>query len=351
MISRVQKLTILGILLVDPTVSKGRSLWGGYRPFKGIPTLSAWKENRDSSVDVPEQKSLFEDIVQLSRVITEHELALIQKDPRNIALQMYKLVIADWLASLKYMTTILTKVEWEFDKPHWTDFAQTDAILKKLSPWRRNIPFYQTMVTEAMARLFPSQVRAPFHGSQPNGIVLELEPPVPPRQKNEDKDGIPTLWTDFRNVKQQMNESQARIRAIEAMAMNSINAEEARRAVKQNKNLARLTFLATLFIPLSFTSSFLSISTDFDTSTLSFKLFFAIGIPLTFFALIGVDLLHPNKNGYLRKGWNLLKKKFAPKAKPILPLSTVDIRRKRPSITKQHTSTISWFTTPNATIR
>lgn len=139
-----------------------------------------------------------------------------------------------------------------------------------------------------------------------------------------------------------MNESQARIRTIENIAMNGINAEEARRAVKQNGNLTRLTGLATIFIPLNFTSSFLSISPDFSAAKMSFWLFFAIGIPLTLAALLIVDLSHPKGKGFLVKKCGQLREKFAKKKfdEPILPTSN-DTLPPRPKPPRQ--STIEWF--------
>lgn len=224
-----------------------------------------------------------------------------------MALSMFKLVVADWLTVLKYMTTMLGKMEWEFEKPHWGgDPQQIDDLLKKLSPWRRNIGYYETMISEAIARLFPPEIRAPLHASATANPILEASPPIWATEQTET--GVRSLWTDFQNVKRQMDEIQARIKSIEQTATNGINIEETRRAVeesqrsvKQNKNLARLTFLATIFIPLNFTSSFLSISPDFPSAHHTIWLFFVIGIPLTCLALLAVDLSHPEDNGFCRR--------------------------------------------------
>ncbi|KAE9575547.1 hypothetical protein CGMCC3_g8325 [Colletotrichum fructicola] len=334
---------VTAILLVDPTVSSGKPVWGGYRPFQQTPSMKTWLENGTQPVDAPPLGTLYEDVVYWSQRMTAHELDLVRKDVRNIALGMYRLVIVDWLRALKYVTTTLTKIEWEFEKPHWDDnFSNIDNILKKLSPWRRNIGYYQAMISEAIARLFPPEIHAPIRGMQPSGAIIEMDNRPPQPIAEEDNHGIRALWTDFRNVKQQMNESQARIRTIENIAMNGINAEEARRAVKQNGNLTRLTGLATIFIPLNFTSSFLSISPDFSAAKMSFWLFFAIGIPLTLGALLIVDLSHPKGKGFLVKKCGQLREKFASKKfdEPILPTSN-DTLPPRPKPPRQ--STIEWF--------
>ncbi|KAK2773900.1 hypothetical protein CKAH01_13367 [Colletotrichum kahawae] len=337
---------VTAILLVDPTVSRGKPVWGGYRPFQQIPSMNTWQQNRTQPVDAPPQGTLYEDVVYWSQRMTAQELDLVRKDERNIALGMYRLIIVDWLRALKYVTTTLTKIEWEFEKPHWGDnFSNIDSILKKLSPWRRNIGYYQAMISEAIARLFPPEIHAPIREMQPGGAIIEMHNRPPQPIAEEDNHGIRALWTDFRNVKQQMNESQARIRTIENIAMNSINAEEARRAVKQNGNLTRLTGLATIFIPLNFTSSFLSISPDFSAATMSFWLFFAIGIPLTLTALLIVDLSHPKRRGFLVKRWEQLRTKFARKKpdddEPLLPTSNNTPPPRPTPSTRQ--PTIEWF--------
>lgn len=275
------------------------------------PSPSDWRQVKDEHLDAPQRESLFEDVVHFSKRLTPGDLELLDKDPRCMALPMFKLVIAEWLIVLKYMTTMLGKMEWQFEQPHWGgNPKQIDSLLKKLSPWRRNIGYYETMITEAIARLFPPEIRAPLHASATGTHTFDA---TLTGSKVHKDTGIRSLWTDFQNVKQQMDNIQARIKSIEQTATNAINIEESRRSVKQNKNLARLTFLATIFIPLNFTSSFLSISPDFPSAHHTIWLFFVIGIPLTCLALLVVDLSHPSGNGFcmrkLRKMRNKPEKK------------------------------------------
>jgi hypothetical protein len=281
---------ITAILLVDPTVKSGRPLWGGYRPFAKTPSMSEWQKSRES--DAPPRDSLFADVVHWSCRITDEDLKRIKKDPKCIAIPMIKLVIADWLTVLKYMTTVFGIIEWTFEKPHWGDSPDDISnLLKKLSPWRRNVGYYQRMVDDAINRLFPTIAAA--YPSTPADV----------------REGFSVLGPDFKNIKQLMDEHKARIASIQTMATNAVNTEEARRAVKQNKNLARLTFLATFFIPLSFTSSFLSMSPDFVRATQTIWLFFALGIPITLAAFFLVDWTKPGKKGITRQWWRKISKR------------------------------------------
>lgn len=222
--------------------------------------------------------------------MTANDLDRVRDDPRSISVPMFRLVLADWRTVLKYMATMLGKIEWEFENPHWGELpSDIDNSLKKLSPWRRNVPYYQGMIAESIDRVFQvsPDLRARLDPHRP-----ETSRPIA---------GLDSLLHDFRLVEQLMNASQKRIETIQTTASNSINIEESRRAVQQNQNLARLTFLATLFIPLSFTSSFLSMSPDFMAAKETIWMFFTIGVPLTVIALVTVDLLHPQEGVILRR--------------------------------------------------
>ncbi|KAK3617484.1 hypothetical protein LTR56_025247 [Elasticomyces elasticus] len=259
----------------------------------------------------PAHKTLFEEVVHWSSIMTEKELEKVRSDPKSIGVPVFRLVLADWRLVLKYMATMLAKIEWEVLKPHWGENpGDFDASLGKLSPWIRNMPYYQGMIAEAIDRIFqlPPDIRPfPTPGD-----------PTQPRPTH----GLPSLLHDFHLVQRSMDASQRRFEFNQTKASNSINIEEARRAVQQNQNLARLTFLATIFIPLSFTSSFLSMSPDFEAATQTIWMFFAIGVPLTIIALATVDLSHPQKGGIIREQWRALSG-----SKNVLPKTPVPSRK------------------------
>ncbi|KAK3674528.1 hypothetical protein LTR78_005614 [Recurvomyces mirabilis] len=281
---REKEAPITALLLVDPTVKAGYPLWGGNRPFENTPS------SRKPLPEPPTRTSLFDDVIYWSSKFDAEDLEQIRKDPNCIAIPMFRLVLASWRTVLKYMASMLCKIEWEFERPHWGETpSQIDASLRKLSPWARNIPSYQAMISESIDRVF----RVPPEDR--NELTPEAaHHPRPDR-------GLQSLLHDFRLVQQLMNASQRRIETIQTFASNRINIEESRRAIQQNQSLARLTLLATVFIPLNFTSSFLSMSPGFNQATETIWMFFTIGIPLTILALIGVDLSNPG--GLIRTVW------------------------------------------------
>lgn len=272
--------------------------------------MKSYQDNPEAFAGLEHGASLFEQLVYWSGKLTEKDLAAIRADPKCISIPMLKLVLADWLTTLKYMTARLGLIEWEMEKPHWGENpSEMDALMKKLAPWRRNIGYYQAMVNETIARLFPHTLQAQFD------TATQIDPmssPVTAQISAGFNSQMLSLWPDFKIVKQQMNDVHARIMSIQTTATNAINIEESRRAVEmnenalqQNKNLARLTFLATIFIPMNFTSSFLSMSPDFFEANKTVWLFFVLAIPITVSALIVVDLTHPDEGkSKCKKYWN-----------------------------------------------
>jgi len=72
-----------------------------------------------------------------------------------------------------------------------------------------------------------------------------------------------------------------------SLAMNKAAIEESRKAIEQSERLKKLTLLATLFIPLSFSSSLFGMNVDLlGQSTVGFWWFLVVCIPITLFAYI-----------------------------------------------------------------
>ncbi|KAB8229428.1 uncharacterized protein BDW43DRAFT_322211 [Aspergillus alliaceus] len=71
------------------------------------------------------------------------------------------------------------------------------------------------------------------------------------------------------------------------LAMNKATIEESRRAIEQSQRVKRLTLLATLFIPLSFSSSLLGMNIDLlEQNAVKFWWFFVLCVPITLVASI-----------------------------------------------------------------
>ncbi|KAF7195386.1 hypothetical protein HII31_03278 [Pseudocercospora fuligena] len=311
---RADSEAITAILLVDPTVTAGFPLWRDHRPFEKPPSYSASIKNE--SLPSPPRATLehgpclFDDIVYWSLRRSAKDMSLIIGRGNHeacIAFPMYKLVITEWLKVLKYMTATLTGIDWQFDNPAWVAEPQkAEELQLKLRPWHRNIHHYQSMINEAIIRLND------FRNSEEDTLGIRRSYTM---VQNTDgrlagnqgllKGSMASLSHDWRNVQQQMTEVRMRMERVQNLLTESLSIQDGKRSIeegkrarvaderanlaaKENKHLARITTLATIFIPLQFTSGFLSINNDFGQKTRVIWLFFAIGVTLTVLALFAV---------------------------------------------------------------
>ncbi|KAF7195353.1 hypothetical protein HII31_03245 [Pseudocercospora fuligena] len=271
------------VLLIDPTVTGGYPLWGGHSLYGNLPTMKEWLKDTNRPAEAPQGKSLFDDVVLESSRMSSHDLVLIQDDPKCMAIPMLKFIVADWLILIKYMATMLSLIEWSFERP--TDsgvdiIAGMENQLRKLSPWRRNFVYYETMIAESIARLFPNEYEK---ANDPNNIDCKID--------GMKLSGLHALYADFRTVEHLMKETKSRLERMESKFASAISLADSHRAdnsMKQNRSLGRITMLATIFLPLNFASSFLSMSPDFSANTDTFWLFFALGVPLTLIVVVFV---------------------------------------------------------------
>ena len=268
----IHELILSGILLVDPTPTAGYPLWDGYTSF------SDWESISTSDCTAPPRSSLHADIVHWTSQLGDDDVAEIVRDPRTFALPALKLILADWHHVVEYMTTQIGQIEWEIELPGLRKQSRyvDDNIMRKLHPWRRNMSLYRGMITDAMHRLYPQLSQTQPHDNQQDQSLQSLLP-------------------DFQLVLEDIDSMQNHIAQLVSVATAFQSLDEGRRAMDQNNNVARLTYLATLFIPLSFVSGFLSMVPDVSQLRQTIWIFFVIAIPLTVGALVTADFLNLRK--------------------------------------------------------
>ena len=259
---------------MDPTITEGYPLWRFYDSFEN------WQSD-GTQMDLPEPPriSLFDDVIYWMTRLDESDIESIRGQPKSCALPLLWLILSDWHQVLKYITAQLGWIEWEIEEPTLRkETSGIDATMRKLHPWRRNVPLYRAMVAHSIDCLFTKDMQRKY----------EQDLPDPDR-------GLPALFRDFQIVLRDIDTIQARIERIVSVAAALMSIEEGRRATNQNNNLARLTYLATIFIPLSFVSGFLSMAPDISRLRQTFWIFFAIAVPLTVAAFFVADFLHIRK--------------------------------------------------------
>ncbi|KAI0862607.1 hypothetical protein F4860DRAFT_512576 [Xylaria cubensis] len=234
----------IGVLLLDPTIKEGFPLWRGYRnwdpmpparsatvePNSHVPTLTRGRHNP------PIEASFFEDFMywaQRPNVFFKQPLNNASDVGYTPVVALLSLVCAEWLTLSEYIKTRLSQVDWEITHPkEFLTQNQIDTILRKLHTWRRLVPLYREMLTEAKLRMFHSDSPGFMTSNQLNAYNIE-----------------------FGLVLAQMEEYEERIDRLTAVVMSSISILDSRRT-------EHLTLLATLFVPLSLVGTLFSMSDD-----------------------------------------------------------------------------------------
>ncbi|KAI1153360.1 hypothetical protein F4825DRAFT_461161 [Nemania diffusa] len=258
----------VGILLLDPTVRKGVPLWRGRRTLWSMPPA----EDQTDRTPPPVQDNFFEDFVFWAQqkdlypgCTTNHAAETLV--PLQVLLH---LVCSEWLTMSDYIKTRLNQLDWEIVKPEFFRLGKRGVynMLEKLHFWRRLVPLYREMVEETIRHIDQyKSIAGPSSTSDSSG----------PDQWNWSSAYNP----DFALIKSQLEEYQTRIDQLTAVVTAVISIDNSRRSLQDNRNIGRLTWLATFFIPLSLVAGILSMQSEVsDISSGTFKVYFATSLPL-----------------------------------------------------------------------
>lgn len=306
----------LGVLLLDPTVSEGLPLWRGHRNFHPAPSFAEppdqWPEWDTLSHTSPEDRRrhyFFEDFVYWAQQAEAfgaepEEGGAAPQAVEHLPLQaLLHLVGAEWLTLCEYIKTRLSQVELEtVDPEHFAATRHVDVALGKLHLWRRLIPLYREMVAETIQHVFHLPCRAQTEyllggggggrGGE-EGRVSTSSPPPP---------SIRAYKEDFGLVLAYLEECQARVDRLTSVVTAVMAVEDTRRANNDARNMGRLTWLATFFIPFSVVAGIFGIQHAPDGDML--RRYFEVTLPTIALTLAAGWAIHsPWVRAYLKRYW------------------------------------------------
>ncbi|KAI3343630.1 hypothetical protein F4824DRAFT_493883 [Ustulina deusta] len=280
-----QQGTPVGILLLDPTVGEGVPLWRGRRPLWSVPP--AYDPTNTSRP--PAQDNFFEDFVFWAQQKELYPNYTTNHAPQALVpIQvLLHLICSEWITMSDYIKTRLSQLDWEIIKPEFFRLSKVgvDNMLEKLHMWRRLVPLYREMVSETTRHIdqFSYRIEAlvatiesgPNEGShQSTTNSSSTGNPTPDQAQRR---FISHYDPDFKLIKEQLEEYQTRIDQLTAV----ISIDNSQRSLQDNRNIGRLTWLATFFIPLSLIAGILSMQAKVsDISGDTFKVYFATSLPL-----------------------------------------------------------------------
>ena len=302
----------VGIVLLDPTATEGQPLW--YDRSNWLPTPGMDKEPPSTTEETEAlsepRKTWYTDIVSMTAAYPWFEVASGHDiGPQVLAFPTLYTICAEWLIVCDYVRTRLSQIEWEIEMPEVFREKEKDDVrskseiiadsLKRLHTWRRHIPVFRDMVTEAIQQALPAAER--------------LTAPASVSAHTAFNDVKP----DFDRILEKIKELQDRVDRLTAIVTSEINIEDSKQSKEDNHNLTRLTWLATTFIPLSFVSAFFSMNESVAELKYTYGWFFLTAIPFTAICLCLARLVGGGslgkrvmKKNYSMKGRSLYTKYF-----------------------------------------
>ena len=212
----------------------------------------------------PPRTSTFDDVIYWTSSLNPDEISDIARDPRVLFKKTLLLVCAEWYTLIKYATTRLTQLEWELENPQLQDdVGGLEVTIQKLHGWRRRFSLFRTLTSEVLEKV----VKPEHFSSYTENHLVDLR-------------------RDHEIIVSDIEKLHIRADRIMAVVTATMSIEESKKAFEQNRSLARLTWLAVTFIPLSFITSMFSMQPDLSSLKQSFWIFFSVGIPVTALVLL-----------------------------------------------------------------
>lgn len=258
----------VGIVLLDPTLEEGKPLW--YDRSNWLPTTSM---HTDPPPLADSNKTWYNDIVAMTAAYPWFEVEAGHNiGPQVLAFPAMYTICAEWLIVCDYVRTRLSQIEWEVEMPEVFREKEKDDVrskseiiadsLQRLHTWRRHIPVFRDMVTEAIQQAIPAAARLTASSTASAAAFADVKP-------------------DFDRILDNIKELQDRVDRLTAIVTSEINIEDSKQSKEDNHNLTRLTWLATTFIPLSFVSAFFSMNESVAELKYTYGWFFLTAIPFT----------------------------------------------------------------------
>ncbi|KAI0182895.1 hypothetical protein EV127DRAFT_353901 [Xylaria flabelliformis] len=260
----------LGIILVDPTVKEGYPMWYGYRNWAPTPSFHSRLKLPPHG---PPRTSFFEDLDYWIRNNSQYSSSENSSygSPAIIALEpMISLICGEWLIMCEYIKTRLGQIEWRLNYPNEfrVDSDLVHLSLSRVHMWQRLIPLYREMVSEALSS------------------TVTLVSAVNTGTSNSDENSVNSVTVDLEEVLKKLTELERRNERIMSAIATVISIEDTRIGLRENKNMGRLTWLATIFLPLTYVTGLFSMQTDITALRTTFYWYFGIAIPVTVAALL-----------------------------------------------------------------
>jgi Mg2+ and Co2+ transporter CorA len=253
---------------------------------KGYVDFSEWSNCsasalKDEIIRGPPRTSMLNDVAYYWEEVGSSDLiAATLKDGTLGAVHLQKLVASNWLVLLEYIWATLSELERTlnpFEDPRNENtedlLARLNQTLAEVNRLRRRLSYYLEELESTMRGLsLTTGEQDPGDHGQTDTSISDDFRFVHARlcSFKQKVESLATVVTGLLSV------CQGRISA----SLASTSAKTAIVSANEARLVSRLTVLAVIFIPLSFSASILSMGGDFSPGESRFWVYFAVSIPM-----------------------------------------------------------------------
>jgi Mg2+ and Co2+ transporter CorA len=97
---------------------------------------------------------------------------------------------------------------------------------------------------------------------------------------NEDRESCAQLIEDYEHIASLNHMFSLRLNGTVSVVTSLIQIIDSKRSLMETTNLSRLTYLALVFVPLTFVSSLFSMNGNLASAAQTFWIYFAVAIPM-----------------------------------------------------------------------
>ncbi len=228
--------------------------------------------------------SLLDAILRCVNTNSAEEVRQLATDPESITSKIYPFIFGEILVTLQYTSTGLFQIEWQLDAQRQHKPENLDWALDSFNKWQRRLPFLASYVAEGITCFEGRYALGANIYSDSPGRHGPIQAIVSPDCGNKWQVEI---WRDFMSLLTKIDSLQLKADRIMALATAILSAAESKRTRTESRNVSRITYLAFVFVPMSFVSSFLSMSDDLSSRSVAvYAVFFSVAIPMTLIALV-----------------------------------------------------------------
>lgn len=251
---------MLGIILVDPPFSpnpeEGTCEISEYRPFSGRP-----KSFNDAGHRFPRESLRNSFQFCLSQDPSLFRASV--EDPFILVRDLLKIMASEWIVVLKYIERELVTIETCLEKQN-PSLYDLEAQLTDLFIIRRRAERYRDLIVETRCWC-ASQGQESWPRSAGNDAPLSI---------------ALDLVEDYKAVERMVERNCERIDRNEKLLTAEVALAEGKRNASKSDSMAKLTILATIFLPFSTIASVLNMNGSFAPGQKDFWIFWAIAIPI-----------------------------------------------------------------------